>query len=135
MPPLHPLQVRDVRFDVGKILRLMVKMAKRDLHAAELVLKDRRTAGVRAGVVLGGRPGLLHAGRMVQPLGLTVAIAGSLTCVHAVLPTPLHGVASHAHVGHLVHVWHAVVHHVEPRWGTIKTKLPQLTVLKAGQPA
>lgn len=112
MRPLHPLQVRDVAFDVGKILGLVVVMSEGHLHAAVLVLKDGRAGGVRAGVVLAGRgrPGGLHAGRVVQPLGFAVAIDGALARVHAVLPTARHAVAPHAHVGHLVHVRNAVVH-------------------------
>lgn len=120
MRPLHPLQVRDVRVDLREIFRLMVEMAKRDLHAAKLTLKNRRATSVRARVVLGGRPSLLHAGRMVERLGLTVSIPGPLTCVHAVFPTALHRVASHPGVGHLIHVLHAVVHHGEPKQSTIK---------------
>lgn len=105
-------------------------MAKRDLHAAKLTLKNRRATSVRARVVLAGRPSLLHAGQMVERLGLTVSIPGPLTRVHAVFPTALHRVASHPGVGHVIHVLHAVVHHGEPKQSTIKKKVPQLSVLK-----
>lgn len=105
-------------------------MAKRDLHAAKLALKNRRATSVRARVVLAGRPSLLHAGQMVERLGLTVSIPGPLTRVHAVFPTALHRVASHPGVGHVIHVLHAVVHHGEPKQSTINKKVPQLSVLK-----
>lgn len=99
----------------------MVVMTKRDLHAAKLALKNRRATGVRARVVLAGWPSLLHAGWMMQRLGLTVPIPGSLTWVHAVFPTALHRVASHPSVWHLVHVWYTEVHHGEPQQSTIKS--------------
>lgn len=67
-------------------------MAQRHLHATTL---GRRR--VRARVVLAGGPSLLHAGRVVQPLGLVVVIARPLATVHAVLP-------AHPGVRHLVHV-------------------------------
>lgn len=117
---LHPLQVWKVRFDLRVILGLMVEMTERDLHAAKLALKHRRTGCIRARVMLAGGPSLLHAGWMVQWLGFTVSIAGSLTWVHAVFPTTLHRVASNACMRHLIHVWYAVVHHGWPQQGTIK---------------
>lgn len=100
----------------------MVEMTKWDLHAAEFALKNRRATSVRARVVgrLAGRPSLLHAGWMVQRLGLTVSIPGPLTCVHAVFPAARHRVASHPGVRHLIHVCHAVVHCGEPQQSTIK---------------
>lgn len=117
---LHPLQVWKVRFDLRVILRLMVEVTERDLHAAKFALKHRRTGCIRAWVMLAGGPSLLHAGWMVQWLGFTVSIAGSLTWVHAVFPTTLHRVASNACMRHLIHVWYAVVHHGQPQQGTIK---------------
>ena len=117
---LHPLQVWEVWFDLREIFRLILEMTKRDLHAAELTLKNRRTTSVRARVVLAGWPSLLHAGRMVQWLGITVSVHRSLTWVHAVFPTALHRAASHPSVRHLIHVWYAVVHHGDPQQSTIK---------------
>lgn len=105
MRPLHPLQVRKVRFDLREIIRLRVEMTKRDIHATKLALKNRRPTSIWARVVLAGRPSLLHAGRMVQRLGFTVSKARPLTWVHAVFPTALHCVASHPSVRHLIHVW------------------------------
>lgn len=97
-----------------------MEMTERDLHAAKLALKHRRTSCIRARVMLAGGPSLLHAGWMVQRLGFTVSVAGSLTWVHAVFPTALHRVASNACMRHLIHVWYAVVHHGRPQQGTIK---------------
>lgn len=105
MCPLHPLQVWEVRFDLRVIIRLRVEMTKRDIHAAKLALKNRRATSVWARVVLAGRPSLLHAGRVVQRLGLAVSKPRPLTWVHAVFPTALHRVASHPSVRHLIHVW------------------------------
>lgn len=92
-----------------------MEMTEGDLHAAELVLKGSRAAAVQAGVVLAGRPGLLHAGWVVQRLGLTGSVPGPLTGVQAVLPTALHRVLSNPDVRDLVHVWYAVVHHGDPQ--------------------
>lgn len=80
-----------------------MEVTEGDVPAAQLVLKAGRAPGQRAAVVLAGRPGLLHAGRVVQGLGL--AVAGPLARVHAGLPTARHHVASHPGVGHLIHVW------------------------------
>lgn len=94
-------------------------MAQRDIHATALALIDRRRR-VQARVVLSGGQSLLHAGRVVQPLGLAVAVPRPLAPVHAVLPAARHRVASHPGVRHLVHVGHAVVHHGEPQQSTMK---------------
>lgn len=93
----------------------MVEVAERNLHVAELVLKGGRAASVGAGVVLAGGPGLLHAGRVMQGLGLVVSVTGPIPGVHAMLPATLNGVTPDPRVGHLVHVRYAVVHHEEPQ--------------------
>lgn len=95
----------------------------RDLHAATLALINRRTAGVRAQVVLAGRPSLLHAGWMVKPLGLTVAVPGPLTAAHTVFSAARDHVAIHPGVRHLIHVRYTVVHHGEPQQSTMKKKI------------
>lgn len=96
-------------------------MAQRDIHATALALIDRRRR-VQARVVLAGGQRLLHTGRVVQPLGLAVAIPRPLATIHAVLPAARHRVAAHLGVRHLVHVGQAVVHHGEPQQSTMKVK-------------
>lgn len=114
---LHPVQVGEVGLDLGEVLGLVVEVVQRDVHAAELVLEGGRAGGVRARVVLLPRvPRRLHAGRVVvQRLGLVVPVPGTLARVHAVLPSALDRVPPHSGVGHVVHVWYAVVHHEEPK--------------------
>lgn len=113
--------MREVRLPLRVIVRLVVVLVviERDLHAGELAFKDRWSCWVRAGVVLAGRPSLLHARRMVvHRLGLAVSVARAraLIRVHAVLSAALRRVTPTSptpSVRHLVHVWHAVVHHGE----------------------
>lgn len=120
MRTLHPPQVWKFRFDLGEVLRL-VEVTERDLHAAKLTLKNRRTRGVGARVVLAGGPSLLHAGWMMKGLRLTVAIPRPFVRVHAIFPTSLHRIASDAGVRHLVHVRNAIVHDEDLQQSTIKT--------------
>lgn len=94
-------------------------MAQRDIHATALALIDGRRR-VQARVVLAGGQSLLHAGRVVQPLGLAVAIPRPLATIHAVLRAAGHRVAAHPGMRHLVHVSHAVVHHGEQRQSSMK---------------
>lgn len=122
MPLLHPMQARHLRFNLREIFRLMVEMAMRDLHAATLALINRRTAGVRAQVVLAGRPSLLHGGWMVKPLGLTVAVSRPLTAAHTVFSAARDHVATHPGVRHLIHVRYKVVHDGEPQKSTMKKR-------------
>lgn len=96
-----------------------MEVAQRDLHAATLALIDGRPR-VRAGVVLAGGPSLLHAGRVVQPLGLAVVVPRPLATIHAVLPPAGHREAPHPGVRHLVHVGHAVVGRGAPQQSTMK---------------
>lgn len=119
---LHPLQVREVGFDLGEILRLVVEVTERDLHAAKLALKSRRAGGgVRAGVVAPEGPRtLLHAGRVVQGLGLRVPVPGSPARVHAGFPAARRRVAAHPRGGRLVHVRYAVIHGGEPQQSTME---------------
>lgn len=111
--PMDPLQVWEVRFDLRETFRLMVEMTKRDLHAAKLFLKSRKAISVWARVVLALWPSLLHTGWVVQRLGFTKSVPGSLTLVHAVFPTVLHHVPTHPNMRHVIHVWYAIVHHGE----------------------
>lgn len=78
-------------------------MAQRDLHATALALIDGRRR-IQARVLLAGGPSLLHAGRVVEPLGLAVVIPRPLASIHAGLPAAGHRVASHPGMRHLVHV-------------------------------
>lgn len=119
MAPRNPRQVKIVSFGLWEIFRLRWEMAQRDIHATALALIDRRRR-VQARVVLAGGQSLLHAGRVVQPLGLAVAVPRPLASVHAVLPAARHRVAPHPGMRHLVHVGHAVVHHGEPQRSTMK---------------
>lgn len=119
MGPGNPRQVKIVSFGLWEVFRLGGEMAERDLHATALALIDRRRR-VQAGVVLAGGQGLLHAGGVVQPLGLAVAVPGPLAAIHAVLPAAGHRVAPHPGVRHLVHVGHAVVHRGEAQRSTMK---------------
>lgn len=119
MAPWNPRQVKIVSFGLWEIFRLRWEMAQRDIHATALALIDRRRR-VQARVVLAGGQSLLHTGRVVQPLGLAVAIPRPLATIHAVLPAARHRVASHPGMRHLVHVGHAVVHHGEPQQSTMK---------------
>lgn len=95
----------------------MVEVAERHLRVTELGLERRRARGVRARVVLAGGPSLLHAGRVVQRLRFIVSVPGPLAWVHAVFPTALSTEAPNPSVGHLIHVWHAEVHHKEQGGG------------------
>lgn len=113
--PLHPLQMWIIMFNLRKILWLVVEVAERDLHVAELILKGGRTSSVGAGVVLARGPSLLHAGWVMQGLRFIVSISGSLSWIHAMLPTTLDSVAPGARVRHLIHVRYTVVHHEEPK--------------------
>lgn len=119
MAPRNPRQVKMVIFGLWEIFRLRGEMAQRDIHATALALIDRRRR-VQARVVLAGGQRLLHTGRVVQPLGLAVAIPRPLATIHAVLPAARHRVASHPGMRRLVHVGHAVVHHGEPQHSTMK---------------
>lgn len=89
-------------------------MAQGDLHATALALIARRRR-VRARVVLAGGPSLLHAGRVVQSLGLAGLVARPLASIHAVLAAAGHRVASQPGVRHLVHVGRAA-----PQQSTMK---------------
>lgn len=122
MPPLHPMQARNLGFNLWEIFRLMVEMAMRDLHAATLALINRRTASVWVQVVLAGRPSLLHAGWMVKPLGLIVAVPGPLTAAQTVFSAARDHVATHPGMRHLIHVRYTVVHSGEPQQSTMKNK-------------
>lgn len=108
-------------------------MAQRDLHAATLALIDGRPR-VRAGVVLDGGPSLLHAGRVVQPLGLAVVVPRPLATIHAVLPPAGHREAPHPGVRHLVHVGHAVVGRGAPQQSTMKEGKQKKKPNKTSQP-
>lgn len=96
-----------------------MEVAQWDLHATTLALIDGRPR-VRAGVVLAGGPSLLHAGRVVQPLGLAVVVPRPLATIHAVLPPAGHRKAPHPGVRHLVHVGHAVVGRGASQQSTMK---------------
>lgn len=119
MASRNPRQVKIVSFGLWEVFRLRGEMAQRDIHATALALIDRRRR-IQARVVLAGGQRLLHTGRVVQPLGLAVAIPRPLATIHAVLPAARHRVASHPGVRHLIHVGHAVVHHGEPQQSTMK---------------